>query len=77
MVGMTDMSEPVNIRQAAANRGKLTLIMGVASVATASLYPWKHNSSDLWIACLWAAVSIFNMFVYRAHKRKLRALDSN
>ena len=74
---MTDMSEPANIRQAAANRAKMALILGFAAVAWAALHLWKHRPFPFWIACLWAATCIFNVFVYWAHKRKLNALDSN
>jgi hypothetical protein len=71
---MTNMSELENIRRAATNRAKIALVMGVAAVAWAALYFWNHRAFPLWIACLWAAVSIFNVFVYRAYKRKLKAL---
>jgi hypothetical protein len=74
---MTDMSEPANIRQARANRAKMALILGVAAVAWAALYLWRPRAFPFWIACLWAATSIFNVFFYWARKRKLKALDSN
>ncbi len=69
MAGMTDMSEPANIRQLAATRAKMALLLAVAAVVWVALYLWKHRSVDLGIACLWAAISIFNIFVYRAQKK--------
>lgn len=74
---ITKKRRPANIRQAAAKRAKMALLLAVGTVMFAGLYLWKHTSFDLWMACLWAATSIFIVFVYCAHKRKLKALDSN
>jgi hypothetical protein len=71
---MDGMSDPAKIRQAAAGRMKMALIMAIAAVAMASLYFWKYASVDLWISGLWVAASIFNLFVYREHKKKLKAI---
>jgi hypothetical protein len=74
---MAGMGELASIRQAATNRSKMALIMAVATIAMTGLYLQKHSLVPLWIPCLWAATSIFNVFVYRAHKRKLKTLGSN
>ena len=74
---ITKKRPPANIRQAASKRAKLALLLAVGTLMFAGLYLWKHTSFDLWMACLWMATSIFIVFVYRAHKRKLKALDSN
>lgn len=53
---------------------KVALLLTAIS---ASFYLWKHISSELGMVCLWSAVSITAMLVYRARKRKLKALDSD
>lgn len=76
IIRITKKRRPKNIDQAAAERAIAKLLtLGILNFA--GLYLWKHTSFDLWMACLWVATSIFIGFVYRAHKRKLKALDSN
>jgi hypothetical protein len=71
------MSEPANIRQAmdvAAATAKLALFIAVMS---AGFYLWKHTRFYLGMICLWSAIGILGVLVYRVRKRKLKALDSN
>jgi uncharacterized membrane protein YozB (DUF420 family) len=72
---MTDMSKPANIRQALDVTAAVVKIALLLTVMWAGLYLWKHTSLHLWMLCLWSAVSIIGMLVYRMRKRKLQALD--
>ena len=74
---ITKKRPPPNIRQAAEKRAKLALLLAVGTLMFAGLYLWMHISFDLWMACLWVATSIFIAFIYRAHKGKLKEVDSN
>jgi len=69
------MSKPANIRQALDVTAAVVKIALLLTVMWAGLYLWKHTSLHLWMLCLWSAVSIIGMLVYRMRKRKLQALD--
>jgi hypothetical protein len=72
---MTDMSEPAKIRQALDVNATVVRLGLMFTVMWAGLYLWKHTSLHHWMLCLWSAVSLIALLVYRVHKRKLKALD--
>jgi hypothetical protein len=74
---MTGISEPARIRQALDTTEAAMKVALLLTAISASFYLWKHISSELGMVCLWSAVSITAMLVYRARKRKLKALDSD
>jgi hypothetical protein len=69
------MSEATKIRQALDVNSAAVRIALLLTVAWAGLYLWKRTSLDLWMVCLWLAVSVVGMLVYRVRERKLKALD--
>jgi hypothetical protein len=69
------MSEATKIRQALGVNLAAVKIMLLFAVMWTGLYLWKHTALHLSMLCLWSAVSILGMLVYRARKRKLKALD--
>jgi ABC-type bacteriocin/lantibiotic exporter with double-glycine peptidase domain len=71
------MSEATKIRQALGVNLATVKIALVFVVMWAGLYLWKHTALHLWMLCLWSAISIVGLLVYRARKRKLQALDSD
>lgn len=72
---MTGTSETTNIRQALDSTAAAMKVALVLTVMFAGLYLWKHTSLNLWMVCLWLAVCMLAMLVYRVRKRKLKALD--
>ncbi len=72
---MADMSEPAKIRQVLdVNLAAVKLAL-LFTVMWAGLYLWKHTTLHLWMLCMWLAVSIVGLLVYRVRKRKLKVLD--
>lgn len=75
MGAMTDMSEASKVRQALDMNATAVKIALLFAVMWAGLFLWKRTSLDLWMLCMWLALGIAGMLVYRARKRKLKALD--
>ncbi len=71
------MSEATKIRRALDVNAAVVKLALLFTVMWAGLYLWKHTAIHLWMLCLWLAVSILGMLVFRARKRKLKALDSD
>jgi dolichol kinase len=69
------MSEAAKIRQALDVSAAVVKLALLLTVMWAGLYLWQHTLIHLWILCMWLAVSIVGMLVYRVRKRKLKALD--
>jgi hypothetical protein len=69
------MSEATKIRHSLDVNAAVVKFALLFTVMWAGLYLWKHTSLHLWMLCLWSAVGIVGVFVYRARKRKLKALD--
>jgi ABC-type bacteriocin/lantibiotic exporter with double-glycine peptidase domain len=67
---MTDMSEPAKIRQALDSTAAGIKVALLLTVMSAGLYLWKHTSLQLQMLCLWLAVTILGMVVYRVRRRK-------
>jgi hypothetical protein len=72
---MADMSEATKIRQAMGPNLTMVKIAPVFVVMWAGFYLWKRTALHLGMLCMWSAVSIVGLLVYRARKRKLQALD--
>ena len=75
IAAMADMSEATKIRQALGPNLAAAKIALVFVVMWAGMYLWKRTALHLSMLCLWSAVSIVSLLVYRARKRKLHALD--
>ncbi|MFZ0338788.1 MAG: hypothetical protein WAL45_12200 [Terracidiphilus sp.] len=75
MAAMIDMSQPANVRQALDSTAAAIKVALFLTAMSGGLYIWKHSSFELGMFCLWLGVSILAMLVYRARKRKLKALD--
>lgn len=69
------MSEPANIRQALDATSAAMKVALFLAVMSAGFYLWKHSSFELGMVCLWSAVGMLAMLVYRVRKTKLKALD--
>ena len=75
MAAMTELSEPTKIRQVLDVDWAAVKCALLLTATWAGLYLWKHTSVHLWMLCMWSAVSIVGLLVYRVRKRKLKALD--
>ncbi len=69
------MSDAAKIRQALDVNAAVVKIALLFTVMWAGLYLWKHTSLHLWMLCMWSAVGIIGVLVYRMRKRKLKTLD--
>ena len=72
---MSDKSEATKIRHALDGNAAAVKIALLLTVMWAGLYLWQRTLIHLWILCMWVAVSVVGMVVYRVRKRKLKALD--
>ena len=72
---MTDMSEPAKIRHALDATAGVMKVAILLNAMSAILYLWRRGASELVMVCMWSAIFILALIVYRVRERKLRALD--
>jgi hypothetical protein len=51
---------------------KVAILLNAMS---AILYLWRRGASELVMVCMWSAIFILALIVYRVRERKLRVLD--